>query len=181
MPSGASRSVSALARAIAPGFFRIIGRIERFLASVTLGILVLAVMWGVLTRYVTEKPAVWTTELSGILFTWVVFIGAATAFRNGKHIRITLLVDALPPRIAAGARLIARLLVAAFVIYVTGLAFLMMMKGATRLSPVMDIPFLWVYLAPLLCFAIMSLTILCRLFNLLPDTLPDSDDSDRTP
>lgn len=155
--------------------FSIIGRVESVLANAALGALVLAVLWGVLTRYVTEKPAVWTTEISGMLFTWVVFIGAATAFRDGKHIRITLLADALPQRVAAAVHLLARLLVAAFVVYVTCLSALMMMKGLTRLSPVLDIPFLWVYLAAFLSFGIVSLTCICRLFGLIPE--PERQDT----
>lgn len=149
--------------------FRYIGRIESVLANTTLATLVLAVLWGVLTRYVTEEPAVWTTEISGILFTWVVFIGAAAAFRKGAHIKITLLVDVLPAKLAALIRRLAKLAVAVFVIYVTYLAYLMMLKGMTRLSPVVNIPFLWVYLAPLLSFGVMSLTTVCRLFGLIPE------------
>lgn len=156
--------------------FPFIGRVESLVSNATLGILVLTVLWGVLTRYITEKPAVWTTELSGILFTWVVFVGAATAYRNGRHIRITLLVDAVPPAVSAIVHFLAKLIVAAFVIYVTYLAYLMMIKGMTRVSPVMDIPFLWVYLAPLISFGIMSLTTLCRLFGLIPESGPNDGD-----
>ena len=43
----------------------------------------------------------------------------------------------------------------------------MMQKGATRPSPVLDIPFSWVYLATLLAFVGMSLTSALRLLGLM--------------
>lgn len=128
--------------------------------------LLLAVLWGVLTRYVTESPAVWTTEVSGILFTWVVFIGAAAALRDGQHIRVTLLLDALPDGASRLLRFAGDLVVAVFLCYGTWLAIGMMEMGATRFSPVMRVPFSWVYLAVVISFAAMSVTAVLRLLGL---------------
>ena len=144
---------------------KIIGRIEVFIANSTLVALFLAVLWGVMTRYITEKPAVWTTELSGILFTWTVFLGSTTAFREGQHIQINLLVECLPTIASKAVELISRLLVSVFLVFVAYLSYKMMMKGMTRLSPVLNIPFFWVYLSVFLSFSMMSLTSLVRLIT----------------
>ncbi|UWQ19893.1 TRAP transporter small permease [Jannaschia sp. M317] len=151
-------------------FALLLRRAEVTVAGTALAVLVLSVLWGVLTRYVTERPAVWTTELSGILFTWVVFLGAATAFRDGRHIRVTMLVDLLPEALAVWVRRLGDALVLAFLIYCTWLSFVMMGKGATRPSPVMDIPFSYVYLACAIGFAVMSASAALRLIRPRPDT-----------
>ena len=150
-------------------------RTENLVSFSALGILFVSVLWGVLTRYVTERPAVWTTELSGILFTWVAFVGAAKAFQHNDHIRISLLVDMLPERAAKVVRLASRLVVLAFLVYLTYLSWVMMGKGATRLSPVLRIPFTWVYLATVLCFAIMSIHAFLSLVGIVPE--PEADRS----
>lgn len=151
-----------------------IRRAENLISFSALSVLVLSVLWGVLTRYITERPAVWTTELSGILFTWVVFIGTMTAFRDGRHIRVTLLVDILPERARTILLKLGNILIAAFLIYVTYLSVVMMQNGASRPSPVLNIPFSWVYLATFLCFAGMSITACLRLFGVVPEPAPDS-------
>lgn len=143
----------------------IVQRAENFVSYSALVGLFGCVLWGVLTRYVTERPAVWTTELSGILFTWVVFIGANTAFRDGRHIRVTLLVDLLPAKLASIIRVLSNLLIIAFLVGGAWLSIKMMMKGASRMSPVLDIPFSWVYLATVLAFSIMTITAVLRLFG----------------
>lgn len=151
---------------------QLIRRAENLISFTALALLTGSVLWGVMTRYVTERPAVWTTELSGILFTWVVFIGAMTALRDGRHIRVTLLVDVLPEVLQKILVRLGDLIVAVFLIYVTYLSILMMQKGATRPSPVLDIPFSYVYLATSICFAGMSITSALRLLGLIapPET-----------
>lgn len=146
---------------------KIIRRLEDAISFSALTLLVLSVLWGVMTRYVTEKPAVWTTELSGILFTWVVFIGAMTALRDGRHIRVTLLIDLLPRGWRTRALQVGDLLVLGFFVYVAYLSVVMMAKGASRPSPVLNIPFSYVYLATTICFAGMSVTSLLRLVGLI--------------
>ena len=143
-----------------------IRRAENLISFSALAMLTGSVLWGVLTRYVTERPAVWTTELSGILFTWVVFIGAMTALRDNLHIRVNLLVDMLPGFEKRIVSKIGELIVVAFLLYATWLSVLMMQKGATRPSPVLDIPFSYVYLAAVIGFAGMSITSFLRLIGL---------------
>lgn len=149
-------------------------RAENLVSFTALAVLTGSVLWGVLTRYVTERPAVWTTELSGILFTWVVFIGAMTAHQEGRHIRVTLLVDLLPRPARRVVLKLAEVAVLAFLVYAAWLSFLMMQKGATRPSPVLDIPFSWVYLATLISFVGMSLTSALRLLGLIEPPLVDA-------
>lgn len=149
-------------------------RFENLVSLSALAVLVVSVLWGVLTRYITERPAVWTTELSGIMFTWVVFIGAMTAYRDGRHIRVSLLVDLLPEPAKATVLRAGDIAVALFLGYVTYLSVLMMLKGATRPSPVLDIPFSYIYLATTICFAGMTLTSCLRLFGVFRDPSPTS-------
>lgn len=137
--------------------------VERWVTYAAILGIVLAVLWGVLTRYVTERPAAWTPELSGILFTWAVFIGAATAFREKRHICIDLVPHLLPKPAQRVLELIARLSTLAFLGFAAVLSFQMMLKGATRPSPVLRIPFSFVYLAPFLSFSLMAITDALRL------------------
>ena len=141
-----------------------LGICEDTVTGLALLVMVSAVLWGVLTRYITAQPAVWTSELSGIVFTWVVFIGAMAAFRKRAHINVPLLVDSLPAKAQRVVTLLADVLVLVFVAYTAFLSFGMMIKGATRLSPVMNIPFSLVYLAPFIAFSMMTLQAALRLW-----------------
>lgn len=140
---------------------------ETAAAGVATVAVVLCVIWGVLTRYVTEQPAVWTAELSGLLFTWIVFLGATASFHADQHIRVTMLVDKLPPVARKSVTFAVDVFIIAFLVIAAYLSYVMMLKGATRPSPVLRIPFSYVYLAPLIAFSLMSFNALLRLFGLV--------------
>ena len=69
---------------------------EEVIAGAALIIVVLSVCWGVVTRYITAQPATWTSEVAGIAFAWVVFVGAAAGFKFGMHMAIDMVVMQLP-------------------------------------------------------------------------------------
>lgn len=50
---------------------------------------------GVISRYVFERPLVWSDELASTLFLWLAMLGAVIAFRRDEHMRMTACVDML--------------------------------------------------------------------------------------
>jgi len=58
-----------------------------------------ALCWQVLVRYVFATPSVWSEELAVLMFSWTVLGGLALGVREGWHVRLTLLPEALPPRV----------------------------------------------------------------------------------
>jgi TRAP-type C4-dicarboxylate transport system permease small subunit len=86
-----------------PGLLARIGRgVDKVEGAVVLSCVVLVVMsvlWGVLTRYVSQKPAAWTGEVASIAFCWAGFVGAAFIYGGNCHPRIfdsTTISSALP-------------------------------------------------------------------------------------
>ena len=65
-----------------------------------MGLLCGITMANVVVRYFTNFSFAFTEEISVSLLVFMTLVGAASAFRNNNHIRVTLLVDRLP----AGAR-----------------------------------------------------------------------------
>ncbi len=52
---------------------------------------------GVVSRYVFQRPLVWSDELASILFIWLAMLGAVVAFRRDAHMRMTAFVEASGP------------------------------------------------------------------------------------
>jgi TRAP-type C4-dicarboxylate transport system permease small subunit len=67
-----------------------------YVIAAMFGAVILVVAAGVFWRYVLGNPLTWTVEASRILFSWMVFVGAALAIKEGTHIRVSLLADRLP-------------------------------------------------------------------------------------
>ncbi|GAB5374124.1 MAG: hypothetical protein AcusKO_05860 [Acuticoccus sp.] len=78
---------------------RLGGALDRLvLAILSAGFAALIVTVGlqVLARNVLKIPLIWTLDVAQLLFTWLIFVGAAVAFRRGAHYFIDLVPDDRP-------------------------------------------------------------------------------------
>lgn len=74
----------------------LVEQFEEILAGAALVVVVLAVCWGVVTRYVTAEPATWAGEVAAIAFAWLIFVGASAALKRAMHVHIDMLLILLP-------------------------------------------------------------------------------------
>jgi TRAP-type C4-dicarboxylate transport system permease small subunit len=71
-------------------------RVERALAALVMAALTLITGANVLMRYCTDVSFAMTEEVSVFLLLILTLVGAVSAFVEGRHVRITLVVEALP-------------------------------------------------------------------------------------
>jgi TRAP-type C4-dicarboxylate transport system permease small subunit len=85
--------------------------------------LVIIVAAAVFFRYVLHQSLYWGTELPNFLFMWIVFLGAAIAYRTKKHIAFSIFVAKLPPKIRNSVEMFSLLILASFFAFllVTGI------------------------------------------------------------
>ncbi|MEN9500492.1 MAG: hypothetical protein RIS83_2312, partial [Pseudomonadota bacterium] len=79
---------------------KFIGILARGLAAVTrasialtAAIMLLAIVYQVLTRYVLGAASFWSEELAVLMFSWTVLAGLALGVHEGFHVRLSLLPD----------------------------------------------------------------------------------------
>jgi TRAP-type transport system small permease protein len=89
----------------------------------------------------------WTEEITCFLLFYASLVGAAVAFKRGSHIAVTFIVQRLPragqKALAIGIHLLGIVFFAVIVIHGT----LLMGTESHQLSPGMQIPMAWVYVA----------------------------------
>ncbi len=59
---------------------------------------VVVLFCGVAARYAFHTPLVWSDELASVIFLWLAMFGAVIALQRSGHMRLSYLVDRLPPR-----------------------------------------------------------------------------------
>lgn len=83
---------------------------ERWLLLVLYTAIVLVVVLEVLRRFLLSYSSVWGGEAARYLFIYLAWIGASAAVRDRAHIRISTLLENLPPRAQAVVYLIGDLM-----------------------------------------------------------------------
>jgi tripartite ATP-independent transporter DctM subunit len=73
-----------------------LGSIVELLAAGLVAAEIVILFGGVVSRYVFDRPLVWSDELASTLFLWLAMLGAVIAFRRDEHMRMTACVGLLP-------------------------------------------------------------------------------------
>ena len=135
----------------------ILGNIEEIISGAALLVVVASVVWGVLTRYVTQQPAPWSGELAAIAFAWVVFLGAAAGVKRRLHISIDLLVVALPRALGRALQTVIDVGLLVFMVYVVRLGIGFTNANWDNPTSVLRLPLSIVYLSVTVGFALMAI------------------------
>jgi C4-dicarboxylate transporter DctQ subunit len=137
-PTGSSRP--------RPGW-RVLDRLEELIGGGAFVGMTVIVFVNVVSRYVFNDPIPGADELATLCFTWAVFVGAAAGVRQRLHIGIEFIVAWLPPRARAAVGLLVAVLMAFFAGLIGLYGWKLMLSGHFKLTPVLQLSYLWVYLA----------------------------------
>lgn len=144
---------------LSQGVAGLTGYIVIVMAVVTVFSLVLQVF----SRYVLSQTFVWTEELALFLFTWLVLLTASIGVARGSHVRLTLLLDALPGR---GRFVMERLIDFLILLFALALAWSgTKYVNATlgQVSAAVNYPVVWLHAAAPVSGVLMALHALARL------------------
>ena len=127
-------------------------RLDLFLEwilALLLGVMVLDVFWGVVTRYVMDSQSSWTDELARFLLIWLSILGAAYASGKKLHIAIELLPQYLNERNQKILDIVIAVVVLLFgiaVFLIGGLRYVYISFALGQTSPALNLPIGFVYL-----------------------------------
>ncbi len=99
---------------------RLLAYLEEGLISFLMAAMTLITFVQVIARYVFNHNFVWSLELTGVMFAWLIFIGMSYGVRVGAHIGVDALVKSLG---STAARVVGSLAAALCVLYALLVAF----------------------------------------------------------
>ena len=120
----------------------------------------MAALIGVITLQIVSRvffTAVgWTEEVARFLLVWITFLAATLAFRRGRHIAVTFVVDALPGLPRRLARIAALLVSLCFLLALITIGWEYMQVQSFQKSASLRLSMTWVYAVIPLSAAIMA-------------------------
>ncbi len=124
----------------------VLDRLLKWVLAFLVAVFTISVFLQVLIRFVFKYPLPWTEEVSRLAFVYTIFVGATIAVREKAHLNIDFLLVALPARLALGLKLFGTLLVAVFLVFVTWQGVEFVRSTGVQVTPVMQVPFRYLYL-----------------------------------
>lgn len=151
----------------------IIGKITDFggyLSGWLVPLMVVLVAYEVFMRYVMHNPPMVADEFSAYMLVALSYLGIAYTWREGGHIRITILVRRLPFMVANWIRLLVLIINLLFLIGITHASFKMIsyaLKINLRSETWLTFPLFWPQLTIFIGFLILLVTIGVDIVNVI--------------
>lgn len=120
-------------------------RIIRWVLIVLVASMTLIVSASVVCRYVFNVPLPWAEEVTRYMFIYTIFLGGAVGVRRSIHVKLDLWRR--DSRTGQVMEWVARLLVTAFLIFLTYYGFVLAGSALEQRSPALGIPIGLAYLA----------------------------------
>jgi len=90
------------------------------IAGVALVLIAAVIPWAVYTRYVLNSAASWPEPTAVLLTIVLTFFGAAACYREGVHMKVTVVTDILPANLQRAAIIVRETLVALMGLFMAG-------------------------------------------------------------
>ncbi len=116
----------------------------------------------VFMRYVLHDPAMVADEFSAYMLVALSYLGLAYTWRQGGHVRITLLVSRLPPKVASWIRLMVLIMIFVFMVGITHAGYEMIIYALQidlRSDTWLTFPLFWPQLTVFIGFLLLTLTL----------------------
>ncbi|GHV89804.1 putative TRAP transporter small permease protein [Spirochaetia bacterium] len=123
----------------------------------------------VILRYFFNFVMSWAEEVIVLAFSWSVFLGAITAFRQNRHVAIDVIVTTFPVKVQRVVYIIIDVLVLALNIYLAYLSVVLCMNVGVKMTYVLKISFIYVDAALVVSFGLMAVFGVVRLIRNLSE------------
>jgi tripartite ATP-independent transporter DctM subunit len=102
--------------------------------------IVLMLFGGVVARYLFSRPVGWIDEAVSLAFIWVAMLGAVLAMHRNEHLRLSMFVDSMSPKVRGVVHAFALAAIAAFLMGLIGPAIGHVKDEWIITSPALEIP-----------------------------------------
>lgn len=147
-------------------------------AAAALSVLLFGALFGVFVvqiaaRFVFQRPLPWTDEAAVVLYVWVILWSAAWVVPEREHVRFDLLWKPAPPALRRLMRIAGLLMVGGLAAAAVPASWDYVRFMAREGTPVLGLPFSWVFLPVPLLLAAWALRSAWQLGLALRGRLPD--------
>lgn len=144
--------------------YEAIGKVEEAVVVISMTAVTLLIFVAAVTR-LFGYPLNWATDLSLLLFAWIVFLGADLALRSSEFIRIDMLVKKFP---ALVQRILYYTFAVAAIIFFGIIIFYgvpLAIDNSQRLFQTLGISYSWATISAPVGSALLILTIVMRMID----------------
>jgi TRAP-type C4-dicarboxylate transport system permease small subunit len=150
-------------------FYDLARRIDKLFGMLAMAFIILLACANVFMRYVVGRPWGWVEEVTVFTFVWLSMLGASAVVHAEGHCAIDVLVRRLPLKWQRIVGIVSDLIVLATLLLLIVYGIDLTIKGQTKLTPILGIPYSYVDAAVPVSCALMLVYYGRMFWNTLKD------------
>jgi TRAP-type C4-dicarboxylate transport system permease small subunit len=139
-------------------------RLEEMLVSLFIAVITFLVFISAIARGL-KHPLNWATDVSMLLFAWVVFLGADAALRKADFVRVDMLVIRLPLKVQKFLYYFMYVLSIGFLFVLVRFGIPLAIENSKRLFQTLGISYSWAAISAPVGAVLMIITIIIKLVS----------------
>jgi TRAP-type C4-dicarboxylate transport system permease small subunit len=137
-------------------------KVEEFLVSLFIAVITALVFASAIARSL-NNPLNWATDVSLLLFAWVVFFGADAALRNADFVRVDMLVIRFPEKLQKFLYYFMYILSIGFLCVLIRFGIPLSIENSKRLFQTLGISYSWATISAPVGSVLLIITIVLKL------------------
>lgn len=146
--------------------YKIICRIEEEVVKYALVTIAVLIFISAVARSI-RQPLNWATDISLLLFAWVIFLGADMAMRHGELVKVDLLLNKFPYSYQKGIVIIWNLCIIFFLAVMLYFGIPLAIESYDRIFNTLGISFSWATLSVPVGAFLMIITTCLKIYHTL--------------
>lgn len=156
-------------------------KIELWVAAAAFTAMLGVIVANVFLRLLLSQSLLWSEEIAYLGFNWATFAAVAWLYRTRGLIAVDAAFDLLPDAAQRVVGAAIDLMLVGANLWFAWLSWLLASGGFIRKTPVLQIPYFWINLAPLIAFTLMAAYSLCHVIRGLRGTAAPAQDGPLLP
>ena len=128
-------------------FLDVVELICRKLIGILMALMVIVMCYQVVLRYVFNSANIWSEEVTRYMFVYAVLFGSFVAVRRNSHLQVDFLINLMKGNLKRYFTLVTSVVVLAFLVYLLPLSYNLALDTMRSVSPGLNLPMGWVYMA----------------------------------
>jgi TRAP-type C4-dicarboxylate transport system permease small subunit len=127
---------------------RLVSKLEGVMLALGVILMTVNTIAAVISRFVFNSAITFTDELNVTFIVLVTYAGLGYAARNGRHIRMSAIYDALPEKMRKVLMVLMTLVTSAFMFFLSyySIVYIVEMHESGRILPALGLPVFYIYL-----------------------------------
>ncbi|APH03690.1 TRAP transporter small permease [Bacillus weihaiensis] len=146
--------------------YGIVCKIEEFFVKYALVTVAVLIFVSAIARSIRE-PLNWATDVSLILFAWIIFLGADVALRHGELVNVDIIINKFTPIVKKSILLLWNVLIIGLLIIMIRFGIPLAIESVDRIFNTLGISYSWATISVPTGSLLMLITICIKTYNLL--------------